>query len=137
MTVRQRLESKFQVTPGCWNWTGRLGHYGYAHLSVNGDGQRAHRLSYELYVGSIPEGMLVCHRCDNRKCVNPDHLFLGTNADNMRDMAAKWRCRSKLTAEQVRQIRADGRILKEIAKDFGVSPSNICRVKKGEYWPTA
>ncbi len=86
-----RFEAKFYVTPGCWVWTaatvGRAGHGSFR----NGRHVLAHRYAYQAYVGSIPRGQVVRHKCDNPKCVNPDHLELGTQADNMRDMAERGR----------------------------------------------
>lgn len=80
---------------GCWEWTGgTLATGGYGKLSVNGAERRAHRFSYELLVGPIPDGLCVLHRCDNRPCCNPSHLFLGTRRDNNYDMATKKRGRS-------------------------------------------
>lgn len=74
---------------GCWGWRAYKDPNGYGQMSVMGKLQRAHRISYTLHYGVIPKGMMVCHKCDNPECTNPDHLFLGTNADNMRDAYKK------------------------------------------------
>lgn len=105
---RTPLEERFwlyvQKSDGCWNWTGGLSSKGYAILKgEGGDGKRlqSSRVSWEIHNGPIPPGLFVCHRCDNPKCVRPDHLFLGTQTDNMQDCIRKGRhinCKRQLRA---------------------------------------
>jgi len=88
---KERFFARVNKIPGgCWEWTGPLEPSGYARC-WGGTKERAHRFSWMIYNGPIPEGMLVLHKCDNKKCVNPDHLFLGTQLDNMRDKVEKGR----------------------------------------------
>lgn len=79
---------------GCWEWTGHRSSVGYGCLKVFGSMKDAHRFAYELYKGPIPDGLHVLHSCDNKLCVNPSHLSLGTHADNMRQAAERGRMRS-------------------------------------------
>lgn len=113
---------------GCWIWEGCINTSGYGWMSHRKRSMAAHRYSYAVHCGPIPNGMMVCHRCDNRLCVNPDHLFLGTNADNMADMATKCRGTAKLSISdviEVRRQRETGATIYAIADRFNVSPSNI------------
>lgn len=132
----------------CWYWVGARHKLGYGLLPMWGE-SKAHRVSWRLHKGPITEGMMVLHKCDVRCCVNPAHLFLGTQTDNMRDMAAKGRgvsvprfgeanSRSRLTSEQVREIRAayagGGLTMKAIAKVYGVAAMTIQRVIARTSW---
>lgn len=127
----------------CWKWQGSKRGKGYGRIKKNGETLVAHRASYEINIGPIPEGMLVCHHCDVPACVNPRHLFIGTQKDNLRDRNNKGRFhpvkgerhgRSKLTEEQVKAIMKDDRTQREIAADYGVDRAMISHIKRGHSW---
>lgn len=128
---------------GCLLWERYVSADGYGVLRWNGKVQKAHRLAWQSQKGSIPSGMLVCHKCDVPSCINPSHMFLGRDADNSDDKVAKGRQarvrgerqpKAKLTERDIPVIRADSRILREIAKDFGVSVGLIFFIKKRRAW---
>jgi hypothetical protein len=92
--------SKVQKSDGCWEWQGHRTNWNYGYFTFRGDSIPAHRFSVELASGKrIPAGMVICHKCDNPPCVRPDHLFIGTHADNMRDMAEKGRNRRRVVSQ--------------------------------------
>lgn len=143
----QRFWSHVDRSGDCWIWTAsrfRLrGNYGI--FCLNYRNLRAHRVAYELAYGPIPEGAYVLHHCDNPPCVRPDHLYLGDQFDNMRDMASRDRHiwgsgednpNARLTMEDAREIRRlyrrGGVTQAEIGKQFGVSQSTIGRVVSGK-----
>lgn len=126
---------------GCWIWDRCVNRLGYGKLGFDGALHAAHRVSYMVHHGPIPRGLFVCHRCDVRACVNPDHLFLGTGAENTHDMIAKGRNTkgeaspvAKLTEAAVREIRRNQRPVAELAKQFGVSYSAVRFVRLGHTW---
>lgn len=129
---------------GCWIWIGTERGWGYGGIQVNHVNIFAHRYSYLIHKGEIPVGMFVCHKCDVRFCVNPDHLFLGTRDDNMRDMVEKNRQSkgsrhtiSKITEQDVlriREMREHGMKLSEIAKTFGISFQSVHLIAARKQW---
>lgn len=128
----------------CWPWTGSLATAGYGSVAKGnhqGGMFRSHRVVWELTCGPIPDGLHVLHRCDNRACCNPAHLFLGTNLDNIYDAVQKGRtpkgeqkATHKLNDEAVRFIRASTRSGLALAKQFGVNPNQIYRVRHRKTW---
>ena len=140
-SARQRFEAKFRVTPGCWEWTAGFFTNGYGQFWFREKVISAHVASHIIYLGEIPDGLWVLHRCDNRKCVNPDHFFLGTRIDNIEDMLAKGRnqmgeahYQAKLTKEDVLAIRNDSRPIRQIAAEYGVHHTSIGAIKNGKSW---
>ena len=145
MTTVERFCSKVSWgSSGCWHWMGAHYGSGYGQFFDQGKKHGSHRFMWSMLNGDIPPGMMVCHRCDNRSCVRPDHLFLGTNAQNLRDMAQKGRsCRgtknrgAKLTPESVLKILADhgaGATEETLAIRYGVSTSQVGRIVRRENW---
>lgn len=145
LTVEARLLSRIAVTDNeddCWLWTGAQDGRGYGKLTdVGGVDYKATRLLWTLLHGPIPHGLVVCHACDTPACVNPKHLFLGTQADNMRDAAKKRRLQhgerrwnAKLTADDVRYIRGSTEPLKVLSARFGVTEGTISWIRHGHTW---
>lgn len=98
LKIQERFWSLVEKTDGCWAWKGYTQEGRYGHFMVTpGHRQGAHRVAWQIAYGAIPDGLHVCHRCDNPSCVRPDHLFLGTHRDNMRDMVARGRNRRKVS----------------------------------------
>ena len=158
-TRTSRFWAKVNKTETCWVWIGARASYGYGSLRSGGHKgrlEKAHRISWEIHFGPIPDGLLVLHHCDNPPCVRPDHLFLGTQSDNMYDAVRKGRhvrplgdlrhhiprgeqlgSITKLTADDVREIRkraSDGETQGSIAKDFPASRQQIGQIILRKGW---
>lgn len=162
----QRFWSHVTFSDGCWEWTGYIDKGGnrYGSIKINRFPIKAHRFSWFIHFGQIPEGVLVCHDCDNPRCVRPDHLFLGTSADNSADMKAKARTltgdrhptrthpglargeknsNAKLTDDDIRAIRREyvhvgmgqnNPIARALAARFGVDRQTIYGIGTGKTW---
>lgn len=139
MTHLERFMRKVKQEGDCLIWQASFRTDGYGAVRINKVLYGAHRASYMLHKGEIPKGMVVRHTCDNKACVNPEHLILGTQADNLNDMVLRGRSRTnekhhnvKLTDSQVEAIRKDERPNVRIAEDYNVTASHIGRIKKKE-----
>jgi hypothetical protein len=121
---------------GCWLWVGVTDRIGYGRFSIKQQSLVAHRISWKLFKGPLPEGLFILHHCDTPSCVNPNHLYAGTYKDNMQDMVRRGRQgrRSKLIEKQAIEIKNSLLSTTEIAKVFKVSPSTIRDIRRGRRW---
>lgn len=145
MNSAQSLMAQVDTAGPCWVWKGCLSVYGYGYVGFRGRYYRAHRLFWELMKGKISLGLCVLHKCDNRSCVNPDHLFLGGRVDNNHDMWAKGRYvgskgekngNAKLTRKDVLKIRQLSFKIssKKISEMFKISPTTVWKIRTSQRW---
>ena len=166
--IKRRFWKKVCKTDDCWEWTSCLNNRGYGRfrnplLSTKQKRTFAHRFSWELAYGAVPNNLLVLHRCDNRKCVRPDHLFLGTFQDNAIDCVEKGRHQAianpecylrgeemskrlrgrivppimigkKITREHAEKIRKSSKSARALAREYSLHESSIYKIRKGEMW---
>lgn len=150
--LAERFYSYVEHTDGCWLWRGPTAHDGYGVITYHNRATRAHRVAYIIAHGTIPDGTIICHTCDNPLCVRPDHLYAGSLADNRRDAQQRNRwarknldnvprgernTRARLTDDDVREIRtalARGETQPTIAKRYGVKQAAISDIKLGKTW---
>lgn len=141
--IRVKFKDKIELNliTGCWEWQGYIDESGYGVAYHEGKNQKAHRVFFEAYHYTIKEGFVICHKCDNRKCVNPEHLFAGTHCENMRDMVEKGRSakgeqigNSKLKTHEVLEIYKSAQSLRQLGKAYGVGKSTIGDIKQGITW---
>ena len=150
--LEERFWRKVRKTDRCWIWDAVVDSSGYGFLKGEGGKHAknisAHRYSYTLHHGPIPDGLVVMHSCDNRRCVNPDHLSVGTHKDNTQDMISKGRAakgndrprvgsdngRALLTEDKVRYIRASTASHAALARELGVTDVCIFKVRAGQTW---
>lgn len=129
----------------CWIWTKSKHRQGYGHLRINGRYELAHRVSWRIHRGEIPFGLMVCHKCDVTSCCNPEHLFLGSQKDNIKDANDKKRLngrklgkrRNKLNYKQVQQIKKlhdQGMTRKELKEKYMVGQTCIAKILRGDSW---
>lgn len=144
-TYRDRFESKFAKTDGCWLWQGTVNNrWGYGQFFANRKTYRAHRFSYEFFKGAIPAGADVCHTCDVCLCVNPDHLWLGTQKENSQDMVRKKRSlvgaknsQARLRDDEIiemRQLRLGGMPQADLARIYGIKQPHVSDIINRKKW---
>lgn len=127
----------------CWEWTAHVEKIGYGVFSAEGRAQKAHRVSWKIHVGEIPPGLFVLHKCDNRKCVRPDHLFVGSQKENMQDAKAKKRTNcprgskhlfARFTEDQITEIRKSELNQTDLAKKYNVWQGTISSIISKKTW---
>lgn len=130
--VKQRFLEKVQKTDSCWIWKAQIMPEGYGNFWINGRNCGAHRASWKIFIGEIPKGMFVCHHCDVKSCVNPEHLFLGTCKDNVLDMVGKGlrAVQNPLLQhyDDILEKYLNGATAQEIAQEYGVCAATVFKI---------
>ena len=141
--IKELLYSRIEINnkTGCYEWTRNINSRGYGQFWYKGKMHLAHRAMYEVHNNKIPKGLVIRHSCDNPKCCNPNHLIVGSHKENMKDMVDRKRQakginngRSKITPEIVNEIRMSSDTQINLAKKFGISQSQVGRIKRGIHW---
>ena len=134
--METRFVDKIMKTETCWLWIACCGNEGYGQFWVNKKIIKAHRFAYELWIGKIPAGLCVRHKCDNPKCVRPEHLETGSHQDNMNDMIYRGRCHSKLTKNDIIEIRVLSGFFNqtELGKMYSISQTHISNILNNKRW---
>jgi hypothetical protein len=144
--MREHLKARMKIdAKGCWIWQGGTNENGYGRMRLANPRRQVypHRAAYEAFIGPIPDGLKVLHRCDVPRCINPNHLFIGTQKDNIRDCNSKGRLVNnqgekhgmvKLTEDQVREIRAAAGSHAKIGRAYGVSDSTVRYIRQRKLW---
>lgn len=146
ITIKQRFMQKVKKSNGCWEWMAFKQRTGYGRFTVNKISRYAPRVSYELFRGPIPDGLFVCHSCDNPSCVNPGHLWLGTTKDNALDKIRKGRhqrCDGEFNGQaiyrwdlvrEIRKLHSDGIRQNELMRRYGIKKGTIWAIVNGKIW---
>jgi|ERR1700734_436300 len=139
-----RVKAHEKADDVCWNWTKGINNHGYGNMWIEGKTRAAHRVSYEIYKGEIPKGMVILHSCDNKRCINPNHLSVGTFKENTHDALRKGRMafgerqgNSILKNRDVvviKQRLANKERIVDIARDYSVDETTIGKIKSGANW---
>jgi hypothetical protein len=137
----ERFWLRVEKTESCWNWLGSTEKDGYGRLDIKYKHYRAHVFSWTLHNGPVPDGLFICHKCNNRRCVNPDHLYAGTPKENAIDTMRSGNCavgegngNSQLNETSVKAILNDERPYGKIAKDYGTTETTIYNIKNRKTW---